>query len=452
MRRLFWKLFGAFWLTTVVILAVTIFVSFKLANEQSGETFADPREVDAQLQSIVQTTGVDGLRRYIEDPESFPPGQTVYLIDESGKDLLGRALPEQVQRRTVRMWAAIAERRYERRKGDRWQRHLRQSLLETADGQLLLAMPGAAPLPRFGWLSHGNGRWTILVLAAAISFLGFWVLSRSLTGPVGRISTTAAQLADGDMAARVGAATYSSDEIGQLAEQFDRMAEELEAQSKNRREMFRNIAHELRAPLTRLQLATELLERKPATAVENLARIRYEIERVEKLASQVLTLARAEQALDPNEVTALPEVLEQIAKDAKFEATARGVDFSYECTDSNVSLRGNADAIASAIENVVRNAVRHTPAGGEVRLLVEDREPCKVTVSDSGPGVPEDSLDRIFEPFFRIDTNQPGAGIGLAIAKRVLHQVGGEIIASNRPGGGLQVTMVFPQRAARNRS
>ncbi|MGB5581783.1 MAG: HAMP domain-containing sensor histidine kinase [Woeseia sp.] len=452
MRRLFWKLFGAFWLTTVVILAVTIFVSFKLANEQSGETFADPREVDAQLQSIVQTTGVDGLRRYIEDPESFPPGQTVYLIDESGKDLLGRALPEQVQRRTVRMWAAIAERRYERRKGDRWQRHLRQSLLETADGQLLLAMPGAAPLPRFGWLSHGNGRWTILVLAAAISFLGFWLLSRSLTGPVARISATAAQLADGDMAARVGAATYSSDEIGQLAEQFDRMAEELEAQSKNRREMFRNIAHELRAPLTRLQLATELLERKPATAVENLARIRYEIERVEKLASQVLTLARAEQALDPNEVTALPEVLEQIAKDAKFEATARGVDFSYECTDSNVSLRGNADAIASAIENVVRNAVRHTPAGGEVRLLVEDREPCKVTVSDSGPGVPEDSLDRIFEPFFRIDTNQPGAGIGLAIAKRVLHQVGGEIIASNRPGGGLQVTMVFPQRAARNRS
>ncbi|MGB5353658.1 MAG: HAMP domain-containing protein, partial [Woeseia sp.] len=274
MRRLFWKLFGAFWLTTVVILAVTIFVSFKLANEQSGETFADPREVDAQLQSIVQTTGVDGLRRYIEDPESFPPGQTVYLIDESGKDLLGRALPEQVQRRTVRMWAAIAERRYERRKGDRWQRHLRQSLLETADGQLLLAMPGAAPLPRFGWLSHGNGRWTILVLAAAISFLGFWLLSRSLTGPVARISATAAQLADGDMAARVGAATYSSDEIGQLAEQFDRMAEELEAQSKNRREMFRNIAHELRAPLTRLQLATELLERKPATTAENLARIR----------------------------------------------------------------------------------------------------------------------------------------------------------------------------------
>ncbi|MGB5354883.1 MAG: HAMP domain-containing sensor histidine kinase, partial [Woeseia sp.] len=451
MRRLFWKLFGAFWLTTVVILAAAIFVSFKLANEQSGENFADPREVDAQLQSILQSTGIDGLRSFIEDPESFPPGQTVYLIDETGKDLLGRTLPEQVQRRTVRMWAAIAERRYERRNGDRWQRRLRQSLLEMADGRLLLAMPGPAPLPRFGWLSYGNGRWAILALAAAISFLGFWLLSRSLTGPVGRISTTAARLADGDMAARVGADTYSADEIGQLAGQFDRMAEELEAQSKNRREMFRNIAHELRAPLTRLQLATELLERKPATAAENLARIRYEIERVEKLASQVLTLARAEQTLDSDEVTALPEVLEQIARDAEFEAAARGVEFSYECTDSNIALRGNADAIASAIENVVRNAVHHTPAGGEVRLLVENRESCRVTISDSGPGVPDNALDRIFEPFVRIDTNQPGAGIGLAIAKRVVHQLGGQIVASNRPGGGLQVTMSFPQRPASNR-
>ncbi|MGB5245395.1 MAG: HAMP domain-containing sensor histidine kinase, partial [Woeseia sp.] len=201
----------------------------------------------------------------------------------------------------------------------------------------------------------------------------------------------------------------------------------------------------------RLQLATELLERKPATAAENLARIRYEIERDEKLASQVLTLARAEQTLDSDEVTALPEVLEQIARDAEFEAAARGVEFSYECTDSNIALRGNADAIASAIENVVRNAVHHTPAGGEVRLLVENRESCRVTISDSGPGVPDNALDRIFEPFVRIDTNQPGAGIGLAIAKRVVHQLGGQIVASNRPGGGLQVTMSFPQRPASNR-
>ncbi len=447
--RMFWKLFGAFWLTTVVILAITVFYSFRLAGDQSANSYADPREVDALLQTIMQTEGIDGLRDYVADARNFPPGQTVYLIDESGVDLLGRSLPEQIQNRTRRMWAAISERRIERRNGDRRQRRLRQSLLETADGRMLLAMPGPAPLPRFGLLSSGSARWSVLALAAAISFLGFWLLSRSLTGPVARISATAARLADGDLSSRVGAGAYSGDEIGQLAVQFDRMAAELDTQSKNRRELFRNIAHELRAPLTRLQIATELLERKPGSAAENLQRIRYEIVRVENLAKQVLALARAEQGLAKDAVTSLLETTATIAEDARFEADARGVRFSYVAPDEDITIRGNPDAIASAIENVVRNAVQHTPGGGEVSLYVDDREPCSVTVTDTGPGVPDEALEMIFEPFYRIDTNQPGAGVGLAIARRVLQQLGGEIEAKNRPGGGLHVTMRFPRAAVR---
>lgn len=443
MRRLFWKLFGAFWLTTIVMLTVAIFVSFKLADEQSAEGFADPREIDELLQNILQTAGIDGLHEYVSNPGNFPAGQTVYLIDESGQDLLARKLPERVQSRARRIWSAINQHRGERHNMERWSRRLPQSLLETTDGRRLLAMPGPAPLARFGFLSSGSDRWTVLALAAAISLLSFWLLSRSLTRPVARISESAARLAAGDMASRVGANAYSKDEIGQLAWQFDRMAEELDTQSRTRREMFRNIAHELRAPLTRLQITTELLQRRPEAAPEQLDRIRYEIERLENLASQVLALARAEKILDSDDVTPLTEVVEQIVKDADLEATARQVRLRYDRPDGQLRVKGNPDGVASAIENVVRNAIQNTPPGGDVTVVVNGGSPCTVTVSDTGPGVPRDMLDKIFEPFFRMDTNRPGAGIGLAITKRVLHQVGGELAASNLPGGGLRITMGF---------
>lgn len=448
MPRLFWKLFAAFWLTTIVILTVTIFVSFRIAQEESEASFVDPREVDAQLQTVLQTSGIEGLRRYVRDPGNFPQGQTVYLVDEYGEDLFDRRLPQRVQIRTRRIWSSINERGRDRRGGDR-PRRLRQSLLELDNGKVLLAMPGPAPPPRFGVFSSGSGRWTVLALAAAISLFSFWLLSRSLTRPVARISETSARLASGDMAARVGAEAYSNDEIGRLAVQFDRMAEDLDAQARMRREMFRNIAHELRAPLTRVQIAIELLERKPEQSAENIERVRYEIARVESLTSQVLSLARAEQLLDPDSVTDIAQVVEQIARDAEFEATSSGVRVRYTGADEALQVRGSPDSIASAIENVVRNAVQHTPAGGEVELIVKAGAPCTVTVTDIGPGVPEEALDRIFEPFYRIDTNRPGAGIGLAITRRVLRQVGGEITARNRPGGGLEVSMDFPIPADR---
>ncbi|NNF67044.1 MAG: HAMP domain-containing protein, partial [Gammaproteobacteria bacterium] len=286
MRSLFWKLIGAFWLTTLIILAASIFVSFRVADEQAPYSFADPREVDHLVQSVLEQEGIDGLKRYISDRDNFPPGQTVYLINSAGKDLLDRPVPQRVQGRSQRIWSSILDSRRSRRDSDRTARWIRESLLVTEDGEMLLAMPGPAPPERFGFLLGGSARWAVLGLAAAISLFSFWLLSRSLTRPVARISETASRLAAGDLTSRVGESAYTGDEIGQLAEQFDRMADELDQQSQTRLEMFRNIAHELRAPLTRLQIASELLQRKPDSADQQIQRIQYEIERVEGLATQ----------------------------------------------------------------------------------------------------------------------------------------------------------------------
>lgn len=436
MRTLFWKLFGAFWLTTVVILAIAIFVSFRLAD--SSDEQSEPLDI-ASLQDILQTSGVDGLRKFVTNPANFPPGRTVYVIDRNGNDIAGRAIPRQLQRRVRRTWAGSAVRPGDRPRG---RPRLRMQILETGQGQTLLAAPGPAQPPIFGVLSLASVRWMVLALAGAISLLVFWWLSRSLAKPVTRISATARRLAQGDMSARVGLS--GNDEIGQLAAQFDNMAAELESQSKNRRELFRNIAHELRAPLTRMQIATDLLERKPETSGEQVERVRYEIGRIENLTRQVLSLARAEQLKNSGDVTDLSLLVDQIVRDARFEAEAKKVAVIYEAPEGDLPVRGGAEAVASAIENVVRNAVQMTPAGSKVSVSVTNDNPRVVTVADSGPGVEPQMLERIFEPFYRVDTNRPGAGIGLAIAQRVLRLAGGSISASNRPEGGLVVTMRFP--------
>ncbi len=435
MRTLFWKLFGAFWLTTIVILTVAILISFRLADSSSD--VLDAWE-EVSLQDILETSGVDGLRKYLLDSSNFPPGRTVYVVNREGADIARRALPRQLERRMQRAWRGLDVRARERPRRPR----LRMPVLETAEGEMFIAIPGPAQPPMFGILSSAHVRWVVLGIAGIISLLIFWWLSRSLARPVTRVSAAASRLARGDLAARVGLS--GNDEIGKLAVQFDDMASELESQSKSRRELFRNIAHELRAPLTRMQIATDLLERKPESSAEQLDRIRYEIERVENLTRQVLSLARAEQQGEVTEVTALGPLMARILRDARFEAQARQVQVHHATPEGDLPVRGKGEAVASAIENVVRNAVQITPAGGTVSVTVNDDDPRVVTVTDSGPGLDEAALEKIFEPFYRVDTNRPGAGIGLAIAQRVLRQVGGEIAATNRPEGGLQITMRFP--------
>ncbi|MGB5627083.1 MAG: ATP-binding protein, partial [Woeseiaceae bacterium] len=142
--------------------------------------------------------------------------------------------------------------------------------------------------------------------------------------------------------------------------------------------------------------------------------------------------------------TSLTQVVKHVISDAEFEAGARGVRIDFTDPGTDIVIKGNPDVISSAIENVVRNAIQHTPSRGEVAVTTSEGTPGTVTVTDGGRGVPARDLDKIFEPFYRIDTNRPGAGIGLAITKRVLQQLGGTLTAVNRPGGGLQITMRFP--------
>ena len=443
MPRLFLKLFGTFWLTTVLILGISIFVSFHLARDSMAARLADPREVDATLREVVAAGGLDALRTWVADEGNFLPGQTVYVVDDTGHELLGRSVTPYLESRLERIWHMLDERAREGRPYDDRYRGF-TPVLETADGSRWLAIPGPTAPPPFGVLSYGI-RWVVLAAAAATSLLTFWLLSRSLTRPARHIADTVERFAAGDMSARVGSAGSSRDEIGNIARQFDSMASQLEAQFEMRRELFRNVSHELRAPLARLQIATELLERKPEQSGRQLERIRSEIAVLDALTAQVLSLASAMQGEGAERPVGLAGVLERVVDNATLEAEARSVTVDYTAPVDEVAVVADENLLASAIENVLRNAGQAAPSGGHVVVATQvSPDRCTVTVTDDGDGVPGDQVERIFEPFYRLDTNREGSGIGLAITARVMQQLGGSVVARNANGGGLSVSMTMP--------
>lgn len=465
---MFWKLFGAFWLTAVLIIAASVFASFRITDVSRYELMVDAREADVILREVFEESGIQGLRQWIQDSGNFLPGQTIYVVDHVGHEILGRDVPSWLQRRFDRMWSLAEGRdsdggwlRPERRSapeadrddaGDRRSDSDRRpyraaaAVFTAADGTRWLSMPGPAPAPLFGVLNRGELQWLVLVVAGIISLASFWLLSRSLSGPAQEISDAVGRFAAGDLSARVRNVKAGGDEIGEIALQFNRMAGALETQAKSRQELFRNVSHELRAPLTRLQIAAELIERKPDTSATQLERIRGEIEVLENLTAQVLSLARATRSESGDEFTLLADLLSRVASNATVEAEEKGVELDCTVPADDVRIRGDEMLVVSAVENVVRNAVQATPKGGvvSIRTAVSDRV-CTITVADGGDGVPDEELQRIFEPFYRLDTNRPGSGIGLAITTRVLAQIGGAVRAENAREGGLRVTMEIPR-------
>jgi two-component system OmpR family sensor kinase len=231
------------------------------------------------------------------------------------------------------------------------------------------------------------------------------------------------------------------------------MSTQLRALMDNQRRLLHDVSHELRSPLARLQAAIGLAHQQPANMAASLERIERESVRMDKLVGELLTLSRLDTgaALPPREDIALMELVEEVAADARFEAEHldRHVAVSGSAA---VQVRGAPDLLWRAIENVVRNAVKHSGAGGGVEIMVEAAGGAVLLrVIDDGPGVAEADLETIFQPFYRSNpsaNNIDGHGLGLAIARRVIEAHGGTISAANRDAGGLCVTITLPCSAA----
>jgi two-component system sensor histidine kinase CpxA len=287
-----------------------------------------------------------------------------------------------------------------------------------------------------------------------VGLLCLW-MARHLSSPVGSLRKATRHLSEGDLTARVGPpVARRRDEFGDLARDFDAMAERLEALVVSQRRLLRDVSHELRSPLARLEVALELARRQAGEAAhEPLNRIEREARRLNSMIEQLLALDRLESGELPpaSEDVDLGNLLEEVVADARYEARRTGCAVEL-VAEPGVQVAGSYELLRSAVENVVRNGVAYTGSGTTVevtcRIEASEEPSAVIRVRDRGPGVPGKDVDHLFEPFYRVaearDRQTGGAGLGLAITARAIRLHGGAVSARNHPDGGLEVTITLP--------
>jgi two-component system sensor histidine kinase CpxA len=294
----------------------------------------------------------------------------------------------------------------------------------------------------FRWLLQPELHVAVLLGLAIVGYF----FARNLTNPVRQLQEAVEGFGRGEFRARLR--SKRQDELGQLARTFDEMADRIETLLTAERRLLLDISHELRSPLARLGLAVELA-RSGGDLSKHLDRIQKEADRLNTLVGELLQVTRAEadRSQMHREPVDLADLISGIAEDARVEAEARGARVDVSASDEPV-VSGDIELLRRAIENVVRNAIRHTAAGAsvDIRLTVKDGQAI-VGVRDHGTGVPEASLPHIFDAFYRVEADRNrgsgGVGLGLAIARRAVQVHGGEIRARN-VDPGLCVEIVLP--------
>ena len=315
----------------------------------------------------------------------------------------------------------------------------------------MAGMGGMPPGPRMD-----NPYRTFIPLAAAIaasllfSFLLAWYFAR----PIRDLRQAFEAASQGDLAPRFHASGKRGDELTDLGRDFDRMTGRLRNLMESQTRLLHDVSHELRSPLARLQAAIGLAHQQPDKMDASMQRIERESERMDKLIGELLTLSRLEAGAGSplSEDVGIADLLHDIMEDARYEAKARQVEIALagDAAIADAAVTGRPELLARAVENVVRNAVKHSPDGGTVEVnLSRQHDWLRIAVLDRGPGVAGADLASIFQPFFRASNTQhstDGHGLGLAIAQHVISAHGGRIGASLRSGGGLCVEMLLPTK------
>ena len=456
MHSLYWRIFLAFWAVLALILVGTVTVAVNATAHRSERPWIQRSQLYAQAARAFESGGAVALQGWLQSLPADPFGRT-FIIEPSGREMLGRPLPASLSVPANADPAAGA------------QPGTLGGAIAPVGGALVLVAPGGATYhvvvgpvrdsPRlFGELQLPGVPFAILAIALAASAGVCYLLARYLAAPVDRLRLATRRMAAGDLEVRVLPTLRGrQDDLGLLAADLDAMAQRLQQLLEAKQQLLRDVSHELRSPLTRLQLALSLARREQSGSDRYLARIACEADRLELLIARTLKLVRLERpanGLFEQRILDVGELLHNIAADVAIEADARGCLVNVQAPQ-RLLVCGDSELLRSAFENVMRNAVRFSPAGAVVVVSArrvpraQSTDTVEVAVHDSGPGVPEKDLGLIFEPFYRVDTarehqGMAGEGLGLAIASRALAVHGGTIRAHNMPGGGLAVVVTLP--------
>lgn len=279
----------------------------------------------------------------------------------------------------------------------------------------------------------------LLIFVAGITAL---LISLMVVRPVNRLRQYTRDLYTGDLSARTDdCLSRRGDEIGELSREFNRMAEYVEHTLQSNQHLLQDVSHELRAPLARLQMAAGLAgQQVPEEGQAFIDRINLECDRINRLIDEILSLSRLEQMEVSDQNFALKTVVDTLVHDYQFSAPQHPIIW----TSVDYRLKGNPALLERALNNILGNAVKHTPDGTEIRITAEQSDgKLRLSVVDNGPGLNQEQLDKMFKPFVRFTGQQNGYGLGLSIAQRAVQLLGGTLTAQSKPGAGLVLLLEF---------
>ncbi|MBS1792460.1 MAG: HAMP domain-containing protein [Acidobacteria bacterium] len=452
---LFLKIFLWFWLAIALLIGVFSFVSWTTQNEpfvrQWRILMADSFNIQAQTAGqIYENEGLAGLQEYLGRLKSSDRVTAVAFFDQNRHLISGDELPAS----GIRLFETALQSdtiEFDRLPEDTFVGR-RISLKNGGDFVMIVQYkrPQPAVTPDVNTLIL---RIVALILTGGLVCYG---LARYLTSPVGKLRAATRKIASGELQTRVGEkAGKGGDELALLAKDFDEMAERIESLVTSEKRLTRDISHELRSPLARMNVALEIARQKsnPETRPV-LERIEKESVRLNEMISRLLTLSKLEsggEELD-KQVIDLKKLVEETVSDADFEAQAKNKAVRLT-TLENSRFMGREDLLRSAVENVLRNAVRYTAENSAVEVALRNLNgDAVIEIRDHGGGVPDDELENLFRPFYRIgearERTSGGVGLGLAIAQRAVFAHKGTIRAKNT-GDGLEVEIKLPRTGAR---
>ena len=424
-NSLFWKIFLAFWLASMLVMVATTYVVIEM-SELSRHKERHREHIERIASAIVdeyeqEDSGTAHPPLFMA--REFRRIRSLTIVDPHGEVIFSRGHGAKKERSELRITIV----------GD--------------SGKSYTAITRQIRAPRFVMDAIHRLNYLRFVLISVASGLVSFLLTWMITRPLKKLGVLSQKFSHGDLQTRVDEKLLQrGDEIGDLAREFNLMAENISHSIELQQQLLHDVSHELRAPLARLQAAAALVEQHHAASdPEVTQRIDTECQRMDSLIQQILDYSRLQEtSLSPEKVDVI-QLLEDLVGDVRYEYESRPVHLHKP--DSKIDINADPDLLRRALENILRNACKHTPPETAVEIeLQESPKEIGIFIRDEGPGVNAEEESILAMPFYRGGNimHTDGFGLGLSIAKRAIEKHAGTLTISNRKQGGLEVAIKLP--------
>lgn len=450
LKTLFARLFFVFWGTILILIGSTLFISQQLNELDKKEPLSkfDTKRFEL-LERQFQGPRPNSLRKKIHFAQKKFP-HWVVLYQAESQQLIADRVPENLLNKHLRPLFTQNSRAAERKLPNYVVYGPKTLLINDLEYQAVIVRK-ATPANELLRTLYFSPLWSKIAFAILVTLLPCWLVARNISVPIARLNRSTHALSRGELSHRVDPSVANrADEIGQLANSFNAMAEKIENNLKVHKGLLANVSHELRTPLTRIELSVAMALKDPAKNVSKLHRIESELHKLDALIANVLKLSRLENdslPLETNNIH-LSHLVKEICESASLECEEKNIQLLPTIQDKLYYV-GDELLLVCAFENVLRNAIKFTPSGQTIWLeLKEQPDTIEFSVLDSGPGVSESELEKIFQPFYRSSDNQyktRGTGLGLTISNKAVTRHRGHIKAKNIADKGLRVNISLPR-------